>query len=270
MKYGLGRVIDETARVELIVTASPFELEMFGTFKAPLEIDHRGWLKVENQRNMGSCSGHAIAYIQAVLNYLKTKSIIQLSRMFGYLAGQQMDGLLGQDNGATITGSVKGAMQLGCCLETTFPYPDRYTQTIPQAAKDEAIGHLIQKHAIMRNYADCFAWLATGTGAIEIGIMWTASLADNKTGVIDQQTGSTYGGHALAVVGFSTRTDSQGRKYLWMINSHDVTWGKNGWAEVAPALFDKWCRDGQSEVIGVTDLKVFGSQRWIGKFDLAI
>lgn len=254
--HALGWRHDLEPRDELHRTAAPFQLP--NSFRAPAEVDHRGWLKVENQGQLGSCSGHAITSVQEVLNYVATGGqVVQLSRMFGYLAGQQQDNLLGSDQGATITGSVRGARETGCCRESTFPYPQRYTPQIPQPALDEAGQHRVRQHSVLKSYDDCFRWLASGVGAIEIGILWTASLAENTTGVIDAQNGSIYGGHALAVVGYSARTDAQGRQYLWLVNSHGPQWGRQGWAEIAPALFNRWGRDTQSELIGVTDLAAF-------------
>lgn len=222
-------------------------------FKAPEEIDLRGWLKVEDQGQMGSCAGNSLASCEEVLAWIKTGKPIQLSRMFAYLAAQRMSGIRG-DQGATITGAIQAAMKMGCCYESTFPYPQQYTSNIPEAAIKEAKPNLVRNHSVLNSYAECFNWLAAGVGAIQIGIAWTSELANNKSGVIETDNGQNYGGHALAVVGFSKRTDSQGRRYLWMVNSHGLSWGRSGWAEVAPRLFDKWCREQQSEVIGITDL----------------
>jgi hypothetical protein len=248
---GLGWRQDLERREELHGTATPFVCPR--TYSAPDEILHP-WLTIHNQGNMGSCSGHAISTCCEVLAYIQSGgTVIQYSRMFGYLAGQTFDNLLGSDNGATITGSVRGAVEMGSCLEDLFPYPQSYTRNIPSAAKEAAKSRLVKSHSVLKSYDDCYKWLATGTGDIEIGISWTASFADNKDGVIEQQSGQVYGGHALAVVGYTKRVDNQGRKYLLMINSHGEGWGKMGRAEVAPALFDKWGKDRQSELIGVRD-----------------
>ena len=252
----LGWRFDLERREALRSSSQP--LVFCGAFSAPEEIDHRAWLRIEDQGAMGSCSGHAVTTVQEVLNFIATGGeAIQLSRMFGYLAGQQQDGLIGRDQGATIHGSVQGARELGCCLEATFPYPRSYTAIIPPAATEEARAHRVRTHAVLRSYDDCFRWLASGVGAIEIGILWTSSLTANETGVIQEVRGAVQGGHALAVVGYSRRTDSRGRRFLWMVNSHGRAWGRDGWAEVAPQLFDVWGRDDQAELIGLTDLEAF-------------
>lgn len=256
LEYGLGWRVDLEDRGQLYAGALDASfLQESAAFMAPDEIDHRGWLRVENQGRMGSCSGHAVTTDQEILWYLATGGqTVQLSRMLGYLAGQKCCGLLGSDQGATITGSIRGAREIGCCLEEVFPYPGQYTSHIPQAALDAAKSHLCAQHAVLRSYDDCFRWLATGTGVIEIGITWDSTLANNTSGVIDRLGGQVYGGHALAVVGYSKRVDDRGRKFLWMVNSHGRGWGREGWAEVAPALFDRWGQTRNSELIGLTDI----------------
>jgi len=265
---GLGWRRDLESREELHRTAVPFC--MVQGYTAPEKIDHRAWLKVENQKVMGSCAGQAISTIQEVLNYIATGGkIVQLSRMFGYLAAQRGDGGSRGDTGAMISGAIKGAMTLGCCPEELFPYPcdvspcscretcQRYTKVIPAEALEVGKLHLARRHSVLKSYADCFKWLASGVGAIEIGILWTAGLANKGVIEVSDLSGDPYGGHALAVVGYSERKDSQGRNYLWLVNSHSERWGNKGWAEVAPACFDRWGWDDGSELIGLTDLMAF-------------
>lgn len=258
---------DLESHVELQATAKVFSIA--NKFLAPEVIDHRAWLKIEDQGQIGSCAGHAMSSCCEVLNHIDTRGEkIELSRMWAYLIGQKHSGgnLLGRDAGATISGCVKGAKQEGICKEETFPYTGRYhTNLTPEAAK-EAGEHKVLEHVVMRSYQQCFDWLASGVGVIEIGVPWTESLA-RTNGVINGSSGQQYGGHALAIVGYSERKDQSGRQYLWMANSHGMGWGNQGWAEVAPDLFDRWCRDQYSEVIGVSDLEEFAPRdlTWIGR-----
>jgi hypothetical protein len=255
----LGYRIDLERRAELHRSASRFNISK--VFAAPEEIDPRAKLRTEDQRQMGSCAGQSQSSCGELLNLFGNGGSIQLSAMYSYLAGQTMDGLLGQDNGATITGTVRGAKEMGYCLEETFPYPGQYTSRFPAGSKEEGANHRLRRHVMLSSYQQCFDWLASGVGAIQIGIAWTAELADNTSGVISAARGQNYGGHALAVLGYSKRVDSKGRKHLWMLNSHGRQWGRDGWAEVAPGMMDQWCRDRNSEVVGVTDLQVFTPRR---------
>lgn len=242
-----------------------YHFDMSKPFRAKAVVDPRPFITIENQGNMGSCSGHAMSTCCEVLNYFETRTSVQLSRMFAYLKGQTVDNLLGRDNGATISGVVEAAKRFGICQESTFPYPGRYTTDIPDSAESEASNHKILKHAKFRSYDECYKWLASGTGAMEIGIAWRQSLADNKTGIIEQSSGQTYGGHALAIVGVSDKQDTDGRYYLILVNSHGEQWGSKGTALVAPRLFDFWGSDGNSELIGITDLEEFATRRNWGR-----
>lgn len=250
---GLGWRMDLERRDELHGSAQPFT--RIGTFAAPASITH-DWITIEDQGQMGSCSGHAITTCQEVLAYIATNGQRQqFSRMFGYLAGQTMDGLLGRDVGATITGSVRGAKEMGCCDESLFPYPRQYVSSIPAEAKAKARDRLIENHAVLRSYKDCFDWLASGQGPIEIGIMWTDRMAGNTTGTLDVQDtyGRSLGGHALAIVGYEDDggTFGSGRKSLIVINSHGSRWGRNGRAKMTPLLIDRLIASRDTEFIGI-------------------
>lgn len=242
-----------------------------GTYAAPASITH-DWIPIEDQGQMGSCSGHAITTCQEVLAFIATNGLRQqFSRMFGYLAGQTMDGLLGRDAGATITGSVRGAKEMGCCDESLFPYPRQYVSSIPAEAKAKARERLIENHAVLRSYKDCFEWLASGQGAIEIGIMWTERMAGNTTGVLDVQDsyGQTLGGHALAIIGYEDDggTFGSGRKSLIVVNSHGVRWGNKGRAKMTPLLIDRLIQSRDTEFIGIggsLGLKPRQVPTWVG------
>lgn len=239
----------------LHATAVPFRLT--GAFAAPDEIDHRSWLSIEDQGNQGSCSGHALSSSLEVCNYYDAQGqVLQLSRQFAYIMAQTVDGLVGKDEGATIYGSVEGAKRHGICREELFPYTGTYHTDVPRAATEEAAQHKLLKHVVLKNYDDVFRWLASGVGAVTIGIMIRESWLNAKA-VIDTQTGRIVGGHAMAVLGYSKRQDTAGRNYLLLANSWGRSWGGAGWAEINPRLFDQWGADRNAEMIGVTDLEEF-------------
>lgn len=239
------------------------------TFMAPSdvpeEIDHRAWDRTENQGQMGSCAGHAASDCAETCNFIGTGNVIQVSRMFCYLMGQKESGFFGRDQGAAISGCVGSLNRNGAPLEDQFPYPSRYTTSIPEEAIAQAKQHLIKSVSNLHNYDQIFAFLAMGVGAVEIGIDWTAGLASNRSGVIELSNcgGGSYGGHALCLNGYSRRVDAKGRKYLWMHNSHGESWGNKGWAEVSPDVIDRWTHGaGDGEFMGVSDMETYG-QRYV-------
>lgn len=248
-----GWRIDLDNPAELRRTSTGFRYLVDGHFEAPEEIDPRSWMQVENQSSMGSCQGHALSSVCEFVFNIESEEVIQFSRMFGYLGTQKLDGLLGRDRGSTINGGRKLVQEYGICRESVFPYPNpvRYSPQIPEMAWTDAKNYKIKTHSFCRSYDDVFAFLASGQGAVEIGIRWRSSM---RGAVIEKFSGGGGGGHAVAFLGYSRRKDSQDRNYLWLVNSWGKGWGKDGWAEVAPGAVDQMARDQYTVMIGLSDM----------------
>ncbi len=232
----------------------------------PEEFDPRPWMKVEQQGSIGSCAGCARTNVLELCNYIQTGGdVIHLSKMFSYLTAQKLDGLLGADQGSTITGNRKASEMIGNCLETTAPYPNpvRYTTQIPAVAYEEALKHRSRNHVYCRNYQDCWDFLSAGFGGVQIGVAWNSSWTP-RNGIIESvSTGGGGGGHSVCMVGWTKRVDAEGRHYLLVPNTWGPTWGTNGWAEVAPRVFDQIGGSRYTEMIGLSDLEHFGEARKI-------
>jgi len=227
---------------------------------APEEIDHRGWLQIENQGAEGSCAGHSTSSVLEVCNYIASGGgVVQLSRMFCYLSGQIAAGLIGSDQGCTIGGAIQGAKERGAPLESTFPYSGHYETDIPQPAIDEAVQHKLRSHSVLTSERDVFGFLAKGIGGVICGVPWNQSLASND-GVVETAHGKILGMHAIPLVGYSRRKDAAGRNYYWLPNSWGPTWGDKGWAEIAPAIVEYWIENG-CVVIGASDLQSYGPRK---------
>lgn len=250
-QYGYRIDLEDTAW--LARTATPFRYAVDGQFRAPDEIDPRGWHVIENQGGMGSCQGHANTSCCEYAFRVATAEVIQFSEMYSYLMSQKLDGLLGRDQGSTIMGGVTAATKFGCCPVDVFPYPSRYSTTIPSGAHDAAKPFKINSHAVCTSYDDIFQYLASGQGGVEIGLAWNSSM-EPVGGTIESYRGSGGGGHAVCFLGYSKRVDPTGRKYLWLANSWSQSWGKSGWAEVAPAAIDTILRHRWSVAVGLSDL----------------
>lgn len=228
-------------------------------FAAPESVDHSGWLKVEHQGSLSSCTGNAESSVFEVCNYIKTAGgIVQVSRWFAYIQAQKASGFFGSDQGASIDGSRRAAENVGNCLEPTLPYPKQYVTTIPAAAITEAADHQLLSHVVLRSYSEDFNFIASGQGAIIIGVDWTTGMRA-CTGIMELSTlkGGMLGGHAMAIVGYTKRKAADGRNYLHLVNSHGTTWGNKGWAEVAPAVIDLW-HQRREVMIGFSDLESWG------------
>lgn len=217
---------------------------------APAEISHRGWLKIENQLQQGSCVGHMRTSGAEVLNYIATGGqVIQLCRQFGYVTAQQETGIRG-DQGAQIYGAVTASKRVGECREELWPYTGQYMTNIPPACFAEGKQHRLQKHVEIRTYDQGKAWLGSGVGVIWAGVPWHESFASNRTGVIDGVSGRSLGGHAILFCGYNAAGD-------WdMANSHSTAWGKGGFAFWKKNVID-WLLQTSGPFYGVTDLESF-------------
>lgn len=238
---------------------------VYGTPRnAPASFDPRTILRVEDQGQMNSCTGHGGSSGLEACIYIDTAGTVtdvQMSRMFAYVAAQKQSGIKG-DNGATITGLVESFKRVGCCREETLPYTGRYSNRLTQEQIDEAGKYRIVNHSYMKTYAESFDWMSRGMGPIVIGITWFYRLA-NTSGVIttDDLRGPSMGGHCVLLWGWSERQDNDGRNYIWLLNSHGVGWGLRGWAEVHPDVIDAWGASRNSELIGISDLTSYDKPR---------
>lgn len=102
----------------------PMRTAAWKSFQRPAEVD-TNWHQTENQGSIGSCQGHSMSSVLERLAIVNGEKI-QLSEIFAYLATQKIDGLLGADNGSTISGGCELAVTVGCCLEELTGYPRSY------------------------------------------------------------------------------------------------------------------------------------------------
>jgi C1A family cysteine protease len=243
-------------RHEMLASSSmQFRYAVDGQYDAPDEIDPRGWHVIENQGSMGSCQGHALTSCCEYAYRIATAGEVKhFSEMFGYLSTQKVDGLLGRDQGSTIEGGAKAAKLYGNCPVEVFPYPSRYSTNVPHDAWSAAEPFKIKYHSMCTSYEDVYAFLASGQGGVEIGLQWNNSMTPNSHGIIEHYTSGGGGGHAVCFLGYSAKTDGAGNKYLWLANSWSASWGKEGWAQVAPVAVDQILRHRWSVAIGLSDL----------------
>ena len=253
--FTFGYRIDLERIAQLRQDAVDFRSHVDGLYSAPPEIDPRPWHRIENQGSMGSCQGHALSSVCEMAYHIATGAVTQFSPLFAYYATQQVDGLLGRDDGSTIAGGMQCAKQFGACPLEAMPYPNpvRYTGRFTANAFEAAEPFKIRSHAVCQSYDDVFAFLSSGQGGVEIGINWGSSMTPNRDGVIEQFHPGR-GGHAVCFLGYSRREDDQGRKYLWLANSWSEEWGDRGWAEISPRAVDQMAQHRDTVMIGLSDL----------------
>jgi len=228
-------------------------LAMRGTYNE-IKIDPRKVMKIENQGSVGSCQGHALSSVCELCYYIATGDIsLQLSRAAAYYETQRIDGIRG-DSGSTISGGIKLATSKGIPREELWKYSGRYDNTRPSnfaEIEQDAAKYKIGQSYKMTSYDGVRTFLGSGQGGISIGISWGGEV---DRPIVNSFSGTGGGGHAIALLGLSERTDSSGRPFVWMLNSWGANWGNAGWAEWAPNAVEQMLRHRFTACFGLSDM----------------
>lgn len=207
-----------------------------GRYAAPTKIE-RPWLRVENQWQQGACQGFALSTVAEVCHYTATEGKIkQFSPQWAYIESQRYDGLIGRDQGSTLSGGLKVAMNLGFCSEDLWPYPGTY-QTKPPKGREaclaDAAGFKVRKGIRLRNAQQVKDWIAGGVGGCWCGrrIGWG-------------------GGHATTFV----ELDEKGN--FPELNSWGTRWGNRGRMTRTFQEVQSWFSDAYTVFMGITDMDV--------------
>lgn len=212
--------------------------ESFPTnYEWPEEIDPRPWWEVHDQGNQGSCQGQSLSDDIDYCYYLEHGLTINTSRSFAYLASQEFDGLLGRDNGSTLSGGTKAARR-GIPLESEFPYLVNYGQAVSnyRSKKDQFLSDQTSLYALdgaipLNTEEDCAKFLLSRSGIIQIGIAWTVP---NAWEITDYRGGGG-GGHAVNFTGILKVSAWSPFGYGYLLrNSWGTRWGRDGYALVHP------------------------------------
>jgi C1A family cysteine protease len=196
----------------------------------PTKIDLRANCSpIENQGNLGSCTGNAIA---ATIEYLykKAKKPIDVSRLFIYYEERALIGTISEDSGAFIRDGIKVVNKKGAPLENLWPYNiSKFTYRPSQssyvdAAKRKAVGY--QR---CLNFNAVKNALAVGYPVV-IGFDVYESFESQVVANTGQMpfpnvdTEECLGGHAVTLVGYDDAT----QKFIAR-NSWGAGWGDRGY-----------------------------------------
>lgn len=184
---------------------------------------------IEDQGNLGSCTGNAIA---GIIEYLcrKAKRSTDVSRLFIYYEERVLEGTVNYDNGAYIRDGIKVVNKKGVPLESLWPYNvNRFAARPSQQAYVNANTRKAVGYQRCANFAAVKAALAQGYPVV-IGFdvyesFETAAVA--ATGQMpypNVNTEQLLGGHAVALVGYNDATG----KFIAR-NSWGTSWGDRGY-----------------------------------------
>lgn len=150
------------------------------------EADLFSWWHIRNQGAKSSCRGHSLA-ANARLCYRMKAGAIDLdgdgieneklqddfSPDWCYYHAQRQSGIRG-DNGATIEGGKNVGLNIGIVREIDLPYQVRYEPSrINQSGLTEkASANKFGRYTLMRTAEECFDWVGSGQGGLDIGQVW--------------------------------------------------------------------------------------------------
>jgi C1A family cysteine protease len=184
---------------------------------------------IENQGNLGSCTGQAIAGAIELLDKRAGRTL-DVSRLFIYYYERLLEGTVNYDSGAYIRDGIRACYTYGAPLESLWPYTISKFRTQPssQAIKDAA-KRKITLYQRANNLAGCIDALNNGYPVI-IGFNVYSSFESNtvtKTGMMPYpniKTEKLLGGHAVLIVGYNNST----QRFI-VRNSWGTNWGDRGY-----------------------------------------
>lgn len=198
--------------------------------KLPSAVDLRPTCsKVENQEDLNSCTGNALA---GALEFLEIKDkvpYIELSRLFIYYNERVIEHTTASDNGASIRDGIKTLAKQGVCSEKCWPYDTSKVSVKPnQPCYKEASSHKITSYQRLQALDEMRTCLADGFPFVfGFAVYESFESEEVKASGVVQMPGTDekmLGGHAVVAVGYD---DSEER--FFVRNSWGEDWGMKGY-----------------------------------------
>ena len=194
---------------------------------------------IEDQGQLGSCTGNAIAgqieLIQRKVNPAKGRDV---SRLFIYYEERVLIGTVRWDSGAYIRDGIKVVNKKGAPLESLWPYNQSRWSTKPAtAAYTDALKRTVTGYQRCSNFAAVKNAVAAGN-PVTIGFTVYESFEGAWADIPHGQPGSglmpmpnkateqVLGGHAVCIVGYD---DTLNGGCFIVRNSWGTNWADNGY-----------------------------------------
>ena len=200
------------------------------TLAIPPHIDLRpSCSTIEDQGNLGSCTGNALA---GAIEFLERKNgvpFVDASRLFIYYNERALEGTIKSDAGAMIRDGIKTLKNQGVCLEKTWPYVISKFAVKPSAAcYKEALKRQITSYHRILMLDEMRACLAEGFPFVFGFTVYESFESQDvaRTGVVQmpQPAERSLGGHAVLAVGY----DDVQKRFI-VRNSWGTGWGQKGY-----------------------------------------
>jgi len=184
---------------------------------------------IENQGNLGSCTGQSIAGAIELLNKRNGKPT-DVSRLFIYYYERLILGTVNYDSGAYIRDGIKATNKYGASLESLWPHDIRKFRQEPiNEAKTDGLKRKVTRYERVADFNGCIDALTNGYPVV-IGFyvyesFMSATVA--RTGKMpypNTKRERLLGGHAVLLVGYDKT-----KKVFIVRNSWGTSWGDRGY-----------------------------------------
>lgn len=196
----------------------------------PSTVDLRPYCTpIEDQGNLGSCTGQAIASAIELINKRSNK-YKDISRLFIYYFERLIEGTVNYDSGAYIRDGIKACYTYGASLENLWPYNiSKFKMRPTVAALNDGAKRKVTLYERIENHNGCLDALNNGYPII-IGFDVYSSFGSSKvsrTGMMtypNKRVEQLLGGHAVLLVGYDKL-----KNYYIARNSWGTNWGDKGY-----------------------------------------
>lgn len=185
--------------------------------------------QIEDQGNLGSCTGQAIASAIELHNkrFNKTDDI---SRLFIYYYEREILGTIHFDSGAYIRDGIKVCNKKGAPLEKFWPYNIKKFKDKPVTeAISDALKRRVTRYERVENHQGCLDAITNGYPVVigfnvyssfETPIVYSKGLMPYPNTKVER----LLGGHAVLLVGYD-----KSKEHYIVRNSWGKYWGDNGY-----------------------------------------
>jgi len=186
--------------------------------------------KVEDQGDLGSCTGNAIAGAIELLEMKHpTAGFKDISRLFIYYNERVYINTVRQDSGAYIRDGIKSVAKIGAAAEILWPYdPAKFARKPSKKAYTDATNRKFSSYLRISTFNDQLACLNDGYPFVFGFSVYESFMSDTvaSNGIVPmpQPSEKQMGGHAVLAVGYDST-----KKQVIVRNSWGSGWGDKGY-----------------------------------------